>query len=289
MGRVGAYLQLVRPGNAALAGLGVLVGAVGTVGREIPGTQVAYAMAAAALGVAGANAINDALDAEIDRTAHPKRPIPRGLVRPSTALTIGRVLLILGVLPTVLVNHAIFTLAVFLAVSTLIYEHIAKGLGLLGHILVSVNTGALFLMGGLSTIAGPIWYIPISYGSGSTGADLAAPMMMALLAMLLNLSREIYKAAEDAPHDAGRRGTVAVRAGVPHATRLAHVLTWATMLLAVAPILLPTFGLRYAWFASPLLLLLFAVPFLGGPRRSRAALKVAMWLGLVPFVVPKLI
>jgi geranylgeranylglycerol-phosphate geranylgeranyltransferase len=284
VGRASAYLRLVRPGNAAIAGLGALAGAIGAMGRGVEAPPVLLAMAAATLGVAGGNALNDALDADIDRSAHPGRPIPRGELGPAQARRFGVALILLGVAAAALVNAWTLLLALLLAGNLLLYEFRAKSQGLLGHVLVSYNAGALFVLGGLAAYGGPL-----AYPAAPIDERLLWPLAMAALALLLNLARELYKAAEDAAHDAARRATYAVRAGPRRARQVAGALSWATVPLALLPAAWPTFSRLYAPLVAPLLLLLIAVPFLGTPRRSRAWLKVGMWLGLVPFVVPKLI
>ena len=73
-----ALLTLARWPNAVLAAGGVAIGAWWAHGPL--GASVAWAALAAAAIAAAANAWNDVADVEIDRTAHPDRPIPRGAV-----------------------------------------------------------------------------------------------------------------------------------------------------------------------------------------------------------------
>jgi geranylgeranylglycerol-phosphate geranylgeranyltransferase len=289
MSRGRALLELTRPHNAALAALAALVGGVAAAGRDLNGAAVLLAMAAAAFGVAGGNALNDAHDARIDARAHPARPIPRGALTPADASWLGSNLLVLALAVGAAVNFWVLLLAGFLAGLLLLYELHFKARGLLGHVLVSYNTGALFLLGGLAALAPPLSYEPDHLVAIATDDRLLAPLVMALLAALLNLARELYKSAEDAPHDAGHRSTFAVRHGAHRARRLGDALAWITVPVALAPYALRLFDHVYALLLIPLLVLLLAVPFLDTPRTARAVLKIGMALGFLPFLGPHLI
>src|SRR5687767_9580328 len=72
------WLTLLRWRNALLAGAGVLAGAWWGAGRVTLG--VALVTAAAFALTAVANAANDIADIEIDRVAHPERPLASGAV-----------------------------------------------------------------------------------------------------------------------------------------------------------------------------------------------------------------
>ena len=78
-GRAGAYLELMRPKNLVLAGATVPLGAY----FVLMGTQQAFPWLAVGLHTlavvfftGAGNAMNDLKDADIDRTAHPQRPLP---------------------------------------------------------------------------------------------------------------------------------------------------------------------------------------------------------------------
>jgi len=85
---------LLRPLNTLFAMICVYIGLVfnGDLERYWP-----LAIAITAFIFSGGNALNDALDSEIDRKAHPSRPIPSGSIPRRTALKIGIVLFSLGI------------------------------------------------------------------------------------------------------------------------------------------------------------------------------------------------
>lgn len=289
MSHARALWDLARPGNAALAAVGTLVGALGAAGWDASTAPVVLAMAAAAIGVIGGNAVNDARDVRIDRSAHPERPVAGGRLSSADAGWFGANMLVLALAVAAAANFWVVLLAASLAANLLLYEYFAKGRGVFGHFLVSYNTGALFVLGGVAALAPAFTYAPLDLARIAMDPRLARPLAMAILALLLNFARELYKSAEDAPHDAPHRRTFAVRHGPAAAKRLGDGIAWATVPLALIPAVLRIFDGWYLVLVTPLLLLLLAVPFVDAPRRQRMWLKVGMVLGMPPFLLPALL
>ncbi len=289
MGRGAAFAELGRPGNVVLAFVGVVVGGLAAVGREPPWTALLLAGLAGALGVAGGNALNDGLDAVIDRSAHPRRPVARGVVSPSEAVWWGASLVMAALLTAGLVNFWTLLLGLLLAGNLLLYELLLKRLGLAGHFLVSYNAGALFLLGGLAALAPVFTFVPDRVEALVLDERLVAPLVMAVLAMLLNLARELYKSAEDATHDALARSTFAVRVGPVRARRVGDVLAWVVVPFALWPWFLGLFPDVYLYSLMPLIVVLLVAPFLGSARAAQNLLKVGMVLGFLPFLATALI
>ena len=78
-GRLGAYLELMRPKNLILAGATVPLGAYFVLmesSEAFPWLAVGLHTLAVVFFTGAGNAMNDIKDAEIDRTAHPQRPLP---------------------------------------------------------------------------------------------------------------------------------------------------------------------------------------------------------------------
>ncbi len=85
------YLQLFRLGNCIMGILGLTLGTLVATGASIVEHLVPLAVAAGVvfLFIAGGNSLNDYMDREIDRKAHPERPIPSGRMQARTALRIS--------------------------------------------------------------------------------------------------------------------------------------------------------------------------------------------------------
>ena len=82
-----AVLSLIRWPNALLAATGVFVGAWWANGTV--GARLGFAVLAAVALTAAANTWNDLADTEIDRIAHPDRPLPSGELNAKTAVAIA--------------------------------------------------------------------------------------------------------------------------------------------------------------------------------------------------------
>lgn len=92
--KLNAWLRLLRVSNyptvVSNALTGVAAGAFTTTGRiDFPWTTAALAAVALLLLYAAGMALNDALDANVDKTERPDRPIPSGAIKRSHAFTLG--------------------------------------------------------------------------------------------------------------------------------------------------------------------------------------------------------
>ncbi len=84
MKRVYAFLSLTRPLNA-LTGMAAFGIGMGVADVTLPPTQIILALVVIALSYAFANVDNDLVDREVDRWAHPHRPLVRGDLSPRAA------------------------------------------------------------------------------------------------------------------------------------------------------------------------------------------------------------
>ena len=208
-----ALLALARWPNVLAAAAGVVVGAWWAHGR-IDGTVMWAALAATAITIA-ANAWNDVADCEIDRVAHPDRPLPLGAVTPRKATRLAW----LAALAAVPLAWAALPWLALLTVGVLVlarlYSPHLKRLGLLGNVVVAVVASLPFLYGA--------WAV----GHPGRGAVLAG------IAVPLHFAREVAKDLDDAAADAAWRRTLPLVLGVRRA-RLVVALAAAGFLLALA-------------------------------------------------------
>jgi len=184
------YLSLVRPLNGAMAAIATWTGAI-VAGFPIgytnmltfPLSPVLLAMISVFLISSGGMAINDYFDAEIDKLNKPKRPIPSGKIKKKSALAFSIMLFVSGIAAAYFINANALGVAAFAAVLLIAYAAKLKKVIMAGHVSVSLLVGLTFIYGGIA--AGN--YIPA--------------LMMALLAVLSNTAREIYKSIEDVMGD----------------------------------------------------------------------------------------
>ncbi len=272
-----ARLRLLRPGNAIMAAVAVAIGYLiaASQGTDLDGQDIWLGLGwlipalAAALVTAAGNVANDVLDADIDRTAHPERAIPSGLVSIAGATMLAVFLLASGLLAAWWSGG--WPLLAFAAVNAAVlwaYEVRLKRLPLVGNIVV----GALVA----STLA---------FGAVAAGTlpDGVLWVMMATMA-LSNLAREVLKDIEDMDADAGRRTwPMVVGPGVASWT--------ATVALGLAIGLAAVLALQGRDWSGPLLWAAAAAFVVASglgcwqASRGQRALKVAMLVALVAFAV----
>jgi len=181
------YIRLLRPGNAVMGAIAVLVGGFLVLSRlGYPQgllINLLMAMLAAFLILGAGNAINDYFDIESDRVNRPKRPIPSGQVGKRKALAFSIMLFLIGIALSGFINWVCFAIAVINSLILIAYSLELQDRILWGNIAVSYLVGSTFLFGGAAT------------------GNLTLPLLLMLLAGLSNLSREIVKDLEDIEGD----------------------------------------------------------------------------------------
>lgn len=258
-----ALLRLARWPNVALAASGVAFGAW-WVGWG-PGERIALAAVGAACLTVTANVWNDIADIEIDRLAHPDRPLPSGRLSTRAARAIATTAGVLGVALEAAALPELGALSVAVVALMYAYSPWIKRAGLLGNVVVAVLAS-----------------LPFLYGAWVVGRPRGA-ISLVIIAVPLHLAREVAKDLEDAPADAGSRRTLPVSAGVSVAVAVLSVASLAFLLL-----LLPFVAAR-PWFAAAVLpaaaLVLCAVGIaVRGHRGSPLVFKLAMICAMAAFL-----
>ena len=269
-----AVAEIARPLNGFIAAVAVLAGAF--VSRyPTRWVEASLGAAAAFAAAAGANALNDAMDAREDALNRPDRPIPSGKIRPRSAVAAAVVAYLVSVGLASLVGVGPFVLAVTWVAATVAYSVGLKGTPVLGNAVAAAVAATPFLMGGL------------------TQDKYLLAMIPTLLAFLAHLAREAVKDAEDVQGDiAAGVGTLAVRKGAAASVALAR----ATMLMLIGFAALPFAFRIYGWGYAAVVcvidvILVWGLVLLGGsPTADRLGqvsrmLKSVMVLGLLAFVL----
>ena len=158
MRKLEAWVRIIRPPIMIISIVGVSVGALNvTLGRGEPLPLATYGMTClmAALLSAGLMVHNDYYDLPSDRVTRPKKALPSGAIKASTARDVGFALMALGVVTGLLVRFpatgeldiitALFAALVFLV--GLYYNTRGKHTGLLGHAMVALGVGLIPYMG----------------------------------------------------------------------------------------------------------------------------------------------
>jgi geranylgeranylglycerol-phosphate geranylgeranyltransferase len=227
---------------------------------------------------AGANALNDALDKEIDAVNRPERPVPSGRVSVRGAFAVSACAFVASLALAAIVSPAALWLAAGWAVLTALYTKTLKGVPLVGNVAVAAVASTPFLMGGLTQDR----YLPA--------------LIPTALALLVHLAREIVKDVEDMEGDrtAGVT-TLAVRSGAQASARVVRAILVALMGLAAVPFAIGLYGWGYAVVVAVMdIIVIVAIvalsrePDVAGAFRASAALKLVMALGLAAFVAGRL-
>ena len=286
-GGLGAYIALMRPKNLALAGATVPLGAYFALideGDAFPAMAVMLHTLSVVLFTGAGNAMNDMKDAEIDKTAHPMRPLPSGqltMVQASRFTSLlwclsvgGHVGGLLAVDPTVstyLPTIVIYILAVVLMVT---YDHgpATKNRGLSGNIVISLLVGSVIL-----------------YGASAVGG-FSQPVVWWIFGVVFmtNLAREMVKDCMDMEADAGSRQTLPMRYGKEKVRMAAYVVIMGALVCLYVPFWKGPFQFGQIALQIPAILTLITLngPMVQGNDALVAGrIRMAMLLGLVSFIV----
>ncbi|OGS42500.1 MAG: hypothetical protein A3K67_03710 [Euryarchaeota archaeon RBG_16_62_10] len=255
-----------------MAAVGTLLAALVCAGpNEIMdyGWEVALSLVVVATFTAAGNAFNDYFDREIDKVAHPKRPIPSGAVTPYAALLSSNLLFALAVAISFFINLFSVLIVVTSVVVMVVYERVLKAEGLAGNLSISWLTGALFLFG------------------GSAVGRFELAWILAALAFLATLGREIVKDIQDIDGDRGSRRTLPMRIGTGRAGVVGSASFIAAVALSPAPYLLELLSVWYVPVvaAADAIFIYCALIHFQSPERGQRVAKLAMLVSLVAFLV----
>ncbi len=258
------WLALIRWRNALLAGAGVSAGAWWSAGH-VSG-RVALAVVAAFALTAVANTTNDIADVNIDRVAHPERPLPSGAIAPGEARSFAIACSVVALVLATLVVWWLAALTLLVLVIMWTYSTRLKPHGLPGNVAVAV-----------------LGSLPFLYGATAVD-EVGKGMLLVAVAAPLHFAREVAKDLDDLPGDAGLRRTLPVTAGLPRARA---GVAGGVAAYSVAVVLLATAYPLFALLLVPTIFLaVLSVHRLYRDRAGAAGLlKAAMVLAIAALVI----
>ncbi len=276
--KIRSFIRLGRPVNVVITLLSIPVACwiAGASSRQL--FDIVAAALTGALVTAGANAINDFFDIEIDRINRPDRPLPRGDLSRKEARTMWIATSAAALVLNVMINPAALAIAIAAIVLLYIYSARLKVTVLAGNIVVGFMTGMAFIYGG--AVAGH--------------PDRA--VMPALFAFLVNFARELIKDVEDIEGDrAEMASTLPVKFGPKPALAVATLalvlLIGCTLIAASFHFYVPAF--LYIVLVADLLMLgtILMIWRDFSPsqmRRASNTLKLSMGIGLLSIIAGSL-
>lgn len=213
---------MTRPELAVMAIVSVYIGAGGIIS-----TDILLAMSAVSLITAGSMAFNDYFDRDLDRLAHPDRPVPAGVVLPLEALWFSVALFAVAAAFSLLINPWCLALAAFGVAFLVLYETRFKRQGFMGNIVVAL----------LSSLA-------FTYG-GTAARHPGDAVLLSIMAFFVILGREILMDTRDMSADTIERFTLPMRIGQRAAVRVGSVFTAVSIILTPLPV---AWGILSRWY-----------------------------------------
>ena len=287
-GQFRAYIDLMRLKNVFLAAVTEPLGAqfaIEDTWIKDFWLEVLLQTLAVVFFIGAGNTMNDIKDAEIDKTAHPSRPIPSQRITLKHATNFAWVLWILSISCMMIGTQqlakanmewyplvTIYVVAISLMLS---YDHgpKTKDSGLLGNISISIMVGAVIL-----------------YGASSV-SGLSSPLVWwtAGVVFFTNLAREIVKDCQDMESDEGIRQTLPMKIGLQNSRMAAYVIIMAALVCLYMPYWRGPFLFGQFFFQIPAILTLITLNrplYEGNDVLVAGRIRAAMLLGLIGFIIP---
>ncbi len=272
------YLKLIRPLNCIITFLTVIVAAFIASDNSFPYTLVISGASAAFLVTAAGNVINDFFDIEIDKVAHPNRPLVVGKIKKDEALRFYIILNSVAILISYFNGLALLGIVAFSAVLLLLYSFTLKRIILFGNFTVAFLTGMVFLFGGV--LVGNVY----------------AAIIPAIFAFLINFIREIVKDIHDIKGDLNAGVlTFPSRFGIDRTKLIILILSIILIILTIHPFILGYYKIEYFLVimivVNPVLVYFLKSIYLNHTQeninRMSGVLKLNMLVGLIAIYVGK--
>ncbi len=211
-----AMLKIIRPEITLLSFFTVYIGALAA-DSTLFSIPILLAMLAVFFIAAGSSPFNDYFDYEIDKKIHPNRPLPKGIIKPETALYLAIALFSFSIIISIFVNMQVFFFTIFGITLIVLYELVSKKTGFLGNFVVAFTTAISFM-----------------YGGAAVG-DLLTPSFYAVVAFFIFLGREILLDVRDYEGDKKTRVSLPVRIGRKKAAYLGVSYLFVSVFLLFIP------------------------------------------------------
>jgi geranylgeranylglycerol-phosphate geranylgeranyltransferase len=262
------YLKILRPLNGLMSAVAVWIGVIVAGGALVPDLLAIFGMLTVFLISSGGMIANDIADIQIDAINKPKRPLPSGKIKKGAAYAYGIALYAVGNFLAYLTNnYTLFAIAIIATVLLTLYAWKLKKVIFAGHFTVSLMVALTFMYGGVIV------------------DNIFPVLILAILAMLSNIGREIYKSIEDVMGDKSANViSIPIKFGVLKAKFIGALFIYAAIIISPIPYILGIFGQVYLFFVIVADIIFFSATII--PTRYSAKLcKIAMLIALISYVV----
>lgn len=265
------YIFMIRPKISIMALTGAFIG--GSInGLEFITTDLILAVIIVFLMLGGANAFNDYFDREVDKIIHPKRAIPTGKLTEKECLYFAYSTFIISLILSSMINIYCFIMVVFTIGLLVLYEKLLKEMALVGNILAGFLGGLAFIFGGLA--------VERPYNA----------TILALIAFLIMLAREILMDVRDIKGDIIQRKTLPMKIGVKNAIYFGSICVIIAVLITPLPFLWNILNWKYILLITPANCLFLYAIYLSlknvkNTGRTTTILRTGGALGLLGFIL----
>lgn len=264
------YVQLFRLGNCAMGVVGLWLAAFIAAGTGLTDhlTELVMASGVVFLFMAAGNSLNDYMDRDVDRMAHPERPIPSGRIRSGHVLWLAAILFVCAFLMSLPLNPESIAIGFVAIILMLAYEWRTKRMGFIGNVSIATMTGMLFLLGGAAV------------GEWEVNVSIAA------LAALITVGREVIKDIQDMEGDLDRL-TLPKRIGQKPAGLLASILLSIAVVLSIEPYLSSTLSILYLPIVvvADAIFIYSSIIHFEDPQKGQRMIKIGMIVAMFAFLV----
>ncbi len=262
-----SYLKIIRPLNGIMSALAVYIATLIAGATLYPSMQVIYGMIVVFLVSCGGMVINDRFDVVADRLNKPHRPLPSGKIRTKIAVLYSVILFAAGIFLSYFINTYCFYIAIAASLLLVLYSWKLKKIIMVGHLSISLLVALTFIFGGLIL---NIFGLKI--------------LLLALLAFISNIGREIFKTVEDVMGDKHSEvTTIPIKYGVLKAKMIASVFIMAAVILSFLPFFLAIFGVVYLFFIV-ITDIMFIIAIVVPKNLNATVCKFAMLFALLSFL-----
>ncbi|MEM0056998.1 MAG: UbiA family prenyltransferase [Candidatus Geothermarchaeota archaeon] len=225
-----AYVEIIRPINGFIIGLGVIAGMYIDVIKHPLLVDLIVGFLGGFFTCSSVMVINDIFDIEADKVNAPNRPLPSGRMSIRSATIYSCVLLFLALFLSNLLSIANLMLAALFWTMGVLYNWKLKSKGILGNLIVSLSVTAPFL-----------------YGNIVVNKSISPTIILfCLIAFFANMSREIIKAIADIRGDSLTGiTTVPIKIGPQRAYLVGYFFGTIAITISPIPLMLNIVNITY--------------------------------------------
>lgn len=228
--KVRSLIELVRPELPFAAGVCVIIGEIVASGNSYSSLKLFMGFVWGFFLSSPAMILNDYFDIEVDKVNAPQRPLPSGLILPTTAIIFTIITTLIGLVASVFISKLAVLLYIIFWLMDFAYNWKLKEMGLLGNLLVSISVSITFILGGIAV--GQPWNKVV--------------WILSLLIFLFDLAEEIAADAMDIEGDKKRNiKSIAILIGKKNALRISASLFVLVIICSFLPTFLNLLGTSY--------------------------------------------